>query len=138
MKKEFLIISLATSLLSCKNSDKKNQQAESIDSMANAKHLAVADTNATKSDQIQQVSNTLANSILGIWASVGEENASFVIEKNKIEYPDTFTSYTYSLVGDSIKINYDDYVGSYFVKTIGNDTLILRGNEEQVYYRFKK
>ncbi|WEK35401.1 MAG: hypothetical protein P0Y53_23155 [Candidatus Pseudobacter hemicellulosilyticus] len=82
--------------------------------------------------------DNLNNKVLGTWALLGEENATFVIEKKKINYPETFTSYNYSISKDSIHIKYDDYTGSYLIKFKGADTMVLLGDEEQVYYRFSR
>ncbi len=41
-------------------------------------------------------------------------------------------------MNDSLKIKYDDYEGSFLIKMKGKDTLILSGDEEQVYHRIKK
>jgi hypothetical protein len=76
--------------------------------------------------------------ILGIWAFVGDENASFVIEKDKITYPDHNASYKYVIANDSIHIKFDGFDGNYLVRTKGMDPLVLTGDEQQVYYRFKK
>lgn len=82
-------------------------------------------------------SNALRAKILGIWAFVGDENATFVIENDKITYPDHDASYKYVIENDSIHIKFDGYEGNYLVKTKGMDTLVLVGDEQQVYYRFK-
>lgn len=74
----------------------------------------------------------------GNWALLGDDNTSFVIEKKKITYPSTFKSYPYAVKGDSVKIRYDDYEGSFRVTMRGRDTLVLTGDEAQVYYRVKQ
>jgi hypothetical protein len=86
---------------------------------------------------LKEVTDELAAGILGTWAMVGMENASFVIETNNIVYPESSASYRYSLVNDTLKIQYDDYVGSFAIKLKNKDTMLLSGTEEQVYYRFK-
>jgi hypothetical protein len=80
----------------------------------------------------------LKDKLIGIWAFTGDENPSFVIDQKKITYPDQDKKYSYVLQGDSIHIKYDGYYGNYLVKTRGADTLVLKGDEEQVYYRFKQ
>jgi len=86
------------------------------------------------------VGEPLRNSrlLLGIWAAVGEENASFVIDGKKITYPQSFKSFYYFLHKDSLTIQYDDFQETYLVRIRPTDTLILIGNEKQVFYRFKK
>jgi hypothetical protein len=89
-------------------------------------------------ESISSNSNELRPKILGIWAFVGDENATFVIENDKITYPDHNASYKYVIANDSIHIKFDGYYGNYLVTTRGVDTLVLVGDEQQVYYRFKK
>jgi hypothetical protein len=79
-----------------------------------------------------------ADRIIGTWVPAGMENASFVIEKNKIFYPEEFESYEYLLSGDSLKIKYDENEFSFQVKLNGADTLILTMDEEEVFHRSKK
>jgi len=81
--------------------------------------------------------NNLKDRIVGIWAAMGEENATFVIAKDTITYPDQNASYTYALVNDSMLIRFDGYIGRYLVKIKTSDTLILTGDDQQVYYRLK-
>jgi hypothetical protein len=64
--------------------------------------------------------------------------ATFVITKDKITYPDQNAAYKYSLVDDSMHIKFDGYDGNYLVQTKGSDTLVLVGDERQIYYRFKR
>ena len=83
-------------------------------------------------------STAIIEKILGIWGIVGDENASFDIQKNKFFYPESSKSYKYKIVNDSLKIKYDDYEGAFLIKMKGKDTLVLIGDEEQTYYRFKR
>ena len=142
MNKIILVISFYAFILSCTDTNGTKQQSEiSSDSVSTVTKISLTDTNVAgkkTSIQTREPSNDLATRILGTWALIGGENASFVIEKKAINYPETFTSYKYSLINDSIKIRYDDYIGSYLLRMKGPDTLILSGDEEQVYCRFKK
>jgi len=141
MKKILLIFSIYTGLTSCNDTGSAVRGKSETDSIgiSKTKQSVTPDTNKATRDtvQIKQTKNELAHKILGTWAFVGTENATFVIEEKGIYYPETFASYKYMVVGDSIKIHYDGYVGSYLIKMSSPDTLILRGDEEQVYYRFK-
>jgi hypothetical protein len=83
------------------------------------------------------IARPLKSRIKGIWAAVGEENATFVIKDSTIFYPDHNDTYKYSLKADSIFIRFDGFVGRYLIRMHGNDTLITRGDDKQVYYRFK-
>ena len=76
--------------------------------------------------------------LLGIWAAVGDENASFVINGKKIYYPQSFKSYPYVLHKDTLTIQYGDYQVVSQVRFRSTDTLILEADEKQVFYRFKK
>ena len=80
----------------------------------------------------------LADKIQGIWGISGEETASFVIREDKIIYPEIDAGYRYSLKNDSIKIKYDEDERVFALHIQGPDTLILTGNEKQVYYRYKE
>lgn len=53
-------------------------------------------------------------------------------------YPEFSRSYNYQIIGDSMKISYDDYEELFAFKMRGKDTLVLTGDDEQVYYRFTK
>jgi len=78
----------------------------------------------------------LKSRIKGIWANVGDENASFVIKDSTIFYPDHNSTHKYILKGDTVKIKYDGFVGRFLISMRGNDTLVMKGDEESVYYRF--
>jgi len=95
--------------------------------------LAVADT--TRKDPVDK---GVKDKILGLWAAVGDENATFEIGKDKITYPDQNVAYKYVVSGDSVHIRFDGYSGDYKVRKKGGDTLVFVGDEEQVYYRFKR
>jgi len=142
MKNIVLALGLVTSLIvSCNDQSNSVSTQPTSDTSSTQKQVAVADTNGKvikDTMQKQQANGELAGKLFGTWAQVGMENAAFVIEKKKITYPETFKSYKYSLLSDSIKIKYDDYTGSYAVKMRGADTLVLTGDEETVYYRVKK
>ncbi len=76
--------------------------------------------------------------LLGSWAGTGDGKTSFQIQENYIFYPENFKQYKYSLEHDSLKIKFDDYEGVFAIKMNGRDTLILTGDERQVFHRFKK
>src|SRR6516225_1362455 len=69
----------------------------------------------------------MQSKIMGTWASIGDQRATFVIDMSKIFYPDQNQSYSYRLFKDSIRIKYDDLEVNYLVRTKGSDTLILVG-----------
>lgn len=141
MKKILLAINISAFFLSCNNDtnsiSKSKTTADSVNAINKSTMVDTSFKNLKDTVVKQQPNNELANKIIGAWAFVGTENSSFVIEKKKIYYPETFASYKYLLVKDSVKIKYDDYTGSYLVKMKGLDTLILISDEEQIYYRLK-
>ena len=62
-----------------------------------------------------------------------------MLDRNTIYYPETEGRYKYKIIGDSLKITYDDYIQSLFFKLKGKDTLMLKGvDEDNIYYRVKK
>ncbi len=82
--------------------------------------------------------NPLRKKILGIWTSKGAINADFKIDEKTFYYVDDFANYKYSLTGNTITINYPDYVYKGKVSFI-NDTLILSNKESEVkYWKFKE
>jgi len=78
----------------------------------------------------------MQSKILGTWASIGDQRATFVIDKGKIFYPDQNQSYSYHLFKDSIRIRYKELQVNYLIRTKGPDTLILVGTDAEVFYRF--
>jgi hypothetical protein len=76
--------------------------------------------------------------ITGSWAAEGGKTLTFIIEKNKIVYPEQNKSYKYSLDNNRIKIKYDGFDGDYLVVKQAADTIVFISNEKQYYYRFKK
>jgi hypothetical protein len=130
MKGNFLKIFISGFLLiSCSNKGR----VKLLKSPADTLHAGIPESSRT----VLQVRNALSDSITGIWASVGDENASFILSRDRIYYPDKNDSFKYFLVNDSIKIEYVDFIGSYLIK-VTQDTLTLVGDESQIYYRFKK
>ena len=118
MKRNLLVAGLCYLLVSCASKNKNSEIA-------------------IQKDTINVKPKDLSEKISGAWGLVGEENATFLIEKNKIYYPETVTSYDYQLTDDYIKVNYDGYVGTYLIEMKGEDTLVLKDEEEQTYFRMK-
>jgi hypothetical protein len=68
----------------------------------------------------------------------GYKNATFEITKGTFYYPEHSSSYQYKVVGDSIKVKYDDYEGTFAFKFNGNNKLTLTGDDgKNVYSRIK-
>ena len=140
-KSSFVVCFICIAMVACDSNNKgKQERGALVDTSSRPPkadtiiHARLANDSLQKENAI----NNVRDRIIGIWAAVGEENATFVIAKDKITYPDQNASYKYALVSDSIHIKFDGYDGNYLVKTRGADTLVLVGDEQQVYYRFKK
>jgi len=140
MKNLLLNSLLAIILASCSDNGRNESANIHADSM-----IKKEDSNNKKlnysvkevQDTINPKSDKIGTNILGIWAMLGEQNANFEIEKDKILYPEQSKSYKYKIVKDSIKIKYGSFEGVYAVRMRGTDTLILTGDQETIYYRFK-
>ena len=78
----------------------------------------------------------LKSRIKGIWAAAGEDNTTFVIRDSTIFYADHNGTYKYTWKGDSIRVKYEGFAGRFLINMFGNDTLVMKGDEETVYYRF--
>jgi hypothetical protein len=79
----------------------------------------------------------LNEKIIGTWAFVGDENPSFIIGEKTITYPDLDKIYFYSLHVDIMYIQFDGFKRDYMVRMSSADTLMLLGDDEQIYYRFR-
>lgn len=102
-------------------------------------HVSKVDEAGKSLDSGSQMLKTwLPDNILGYWATPGADNATMVISKDSIYYPDSFKSYAWFLQGDSINIRYDGFEEKYFVNLKGEDTLFLTGSEEHELYRFSR
>jgi hypothetical protein len=135
MKKALVTVCIGIALTAC-NSKPKHKKDDLGDT---TKKELKTDTSVSVNDTARKRTiNDMGEKLPGIWAAVGDENATFVITKGKIAYPGKNKSFKYALKDDSLHIRYDGYDRNYLVTTRGSDTLILTGDEKQVYYRFKK
>ena len=117
-------------------------------SACNQDHTKIAvKENALNADTVMKAKDTIENevenkpksdsNILGFWTDGSTENASFEISRDSIFYVDAFSSYKYSLSGDTIKIYYSDWT---FVETTSfiNDTLVISSkDQDDKFWRFK-
>jgi hypothetical protein len=95
-------------------------------------------THPTELPTLSKESTINKNSILGAWTDGSTENATFDIQRDSIFYVDQFTAYKYNLEGDSITINYPDWVFSGKVSFI-KDTLVITAEDETTkYWEFKQ
>ncbi len=91
-----------------------------------------------KAEPVEQAKST-SESLIGLWAVVGDENVTFDIRPDSLYYPEQFKSYKYQIKGDSVRIYYDDFNESFAVKFNGADKLTLTGEDgPQVYRRVKE
>lgn len=124
--------------VSCTNNEVQNNVSKSgpVDTIYSQPLRSVVDTVVRGANQHEtSIANTKPGNILGVWKLTGEENSSFVIEEKEIVYPDFNSNYKYEVKGDSLKIKFQGYEGAYQIEFNGPDTLILIGDEKQVYYR---
>lgn len=143
MRKMLVVVSLCILLVNCNEGNGASEAPVATDTSVSEKRvqadtgsIAVKDT-AKVPAEILPASSDIEKKILGVWARPGAENANFVIQKKKIFYPDHNKSYPYTIVNERIKIKYDDYTDSFLIKLQGADTLILAGETDHTYYRFK-
>ena len=129
MKKSILILFLAI-LSACNGvNTNKGQNTDPI----NKEKKDTAENTATKNSK--QIDTSL---LYGVWSIVGETNATFVMDKSTIFYPDNSAKYNYVIAGDSVKIYYEA-PEKFCVKFSGKDTMTLTGEDGPAkYYRFKK
>jgi hypothetical protein len=75
---------------------------------------------------------------LGAWTDGSTENATFDIQRDSIFYVDQITAYKYNFEGDSITINYPDWVFCGKVSFI-KDTLVITAEDGTTkYWEFKQ
>jgi hypothetical protein len=143
--KKFFLIPVLSIMLSCNNnsSDRTASQQEErkSDSIKSTTTLSVAkkDSIISQEKPIDKVDkNDISQKLIGTWTLKEGENATFEISKSTFYYPEHSTSYKYKIVGDSIKIKYDDFEGSFAFKFKTNDILVLTGDDgENTYHRIK-
>lgn len=123
----------ATNLIGNKDSAKFSQ----TDSVKN--NLIKVDRGDKKDDSVIKQHQLINEHIKGLWVLVGDEtgNVSLDIKSDSIYYPDSFKSYKYTIIGDSIKIYFSDFVGSYLVEMKGADTMFFNGEQKEKYFRSK-
>jgi hypothetical protein len=96
--------------------------------------------NAARNTVIKTTFKPLINKkeLLGVWESENKEPLTVEISEDSIFYTEHFESHKYKLKGDSIFINYPDFVYAgkvYFDK----DTLIIESEDGKVkYVKFNK
>jgi hypothetical protein len=108
---------------SCNSEQSEQIQTASKDTLAQSNTTAYDTTIKTATKPL-----TDKNDIIGIWASEGKEPLTVEINKDSIYYTEHFESHKYKLKGDSIFINYPDFVFAakvYFTK----DTLVMESED---------
>jgi hypothetical protein len=104
---------------------------------ADGKWLIDKITPGTQASQASTEVFAKGSSILGIWAALDDANATFVISKDSINYPDHGATYKYELDGDQLHIKFDGFVESCLVRMRGADTLLLIDRRTDVFRRFR-
>jgi hypothetical protein len=78
------------------------------------------------------------NEIIGIWESENKEPLTVEINKDSIYYTEHFESHKYILKGDSIFINYPDFIFAAKVY-FDRDTLVMESEDgKSKYMKFKQ
>ena len=142
--KKYIFCLVLLSLFAChynsNNTIKENEKAKNSVKKSDSSNSKKGGSDAIPREQLLSLLDTSSN-IIGIWVVSTSQtgNASFIVETDTIYYPETYERYKYRVAGDSIKIDYEDYIQSLFFKLKGKDTLILKGDHENhIYYRVKK
>jgi hypothetical protein len=123
-----LLIVLLIFDVSCNSEQSGRIQTTSKDTLARS-NTAAGDTTIKKA--YKPLTNK--NDIIGIWANEGKEPLTVEINRDSIYYTEHFESHKYKLKGDSIFINYPDFVFAakvYFNK----DTLVLESEDGKSNY----
>jgi hypothetical protein len=61
-----------------------------------------------------------------------------VIREGKIMYPEIDAAYSYYVSNDSIKIQYNENEHAFALHMQGADTLVLKGREKLIYFRYRE
>ncbi len=80
---------------------------------------------------------TVKNKLLGIWTYDTNENATFKITEDSIYYIDHNATYKYDLVGDSIKIKFDDFISTGKIYFVGDTLAIQHETGTDKYWHFE-
>jgi hypothetical protein len=118
---------------SCNLEQSEQRQTSTSDTVKQAE-------NATRNTVIKTTFKPLINKkeLLGVWESENKEPLTVEINEDSIYYTEHFESHKYKLKGDSIFINYPDFVYAgkvYFDK----DTLIIESEDGKAkYVKFNK
>ena len=105
-----------------------------------------ADSTSTFSSDAQTISITTEHTkgsidrskLFGAWTDGSTENATFDISKDTIFYLDAMTAFPYTLIGDTMIIEYPDFIVRASIHFSG-DTLVLSDPEfgRTKYTRFQ-
>ena len=74
----------------------------------------------------------------GVWAENEEANASFTIKGDTIIDFEHGDRMYFKVVGDTIIINYDDFVGRHLILKHTSDSLILQNEDSSVTRLYKR
>ena len=130
--RKLLIVSFVFAA-SCNLKQSEQKQTSTADTAKQAK-------NAARKTIIKATFKPLTNlkELLGVWESENKEPLTVEISEDSIYYTEHFESHKYKLKGDSIFINYPNFVYAgivYFDK----DTLIIESEDGKAkYVKFNK
>lgn len=137
--KRLFFIPVMFAFLSCNTgSNTKVPSTENIDSNnSRIKKDSIVVVKPSISPTMDTVAHE-SNKLIGFWALEDSEdsgNVTFEIRKSTFYYPEHNTAYKYKMVGDSIKIKYEDYEGSFAFKFKNKDVLVLAGEDGEYTYK---
>jgi uncharacterized protein YcfL len=128
-----LLFGLLLFIVSCNSGEPDQTTTSQQDTLTKSKPAAI-DTSAKTT--IKQLTDQ--NQIIGVWESENKEPLTVEINKDSIYYTEHFESHRYKLRGDSIFINYPDFVFAAKVYFYG-DTLVMESEDGKFkFVKFKQ
>ena len=120
-------------IVSCNSGDPDQTPTSKQDTLTQSNPAAI-DISAKKTIKLL----TDRKEIIGVWESENNEPMTVEINRDSIYYTENFESYGYRLKGDSIFINYPDFVFAAKVYFNG-DTLVMESEDgKSKFVKFKQ
>ncbi|RYY33183.1 MAG: hypothetical protein EOP46_17115 [Sphingobacteriaceae bacterium] len=110
------------------------QKQSNTDTLGDTIQAYAKTTDTVKSD--------LAHKMLGAWSAIKGDTGkvTFIITDTTFFYPATNINHRYEVLGDSVKIHFNNFADTFGVEINGTDTLRLTGGEDGpgIYKRVTK
>lgn len=74
----------------------------------------------------------------GIWAENESDNALFIIKGDSIQNVEHGDRMAFKIVGDTMVIDYEDFIGKYIILKITADSLVLKNEDSSVTRLYKR